>query len=68
MSQYNPCFYQGDSPEMRRMVTHDEYQVVLEKALDLGFTTIFSQEMESSVTYNPDFNSRAPFGDLTKLF
>lgn len=68
MSQYNPCFYQGESPEMRRTVTYDEYQVVLEKALNLGFTTIFSQEMESIATYNPDFNSPSPFSDLTKLF
>lgn len=67
MSQYNPRFYHGELPEMRRAVTRDEYQVVLERAIDLGFTTIFSQDMESCATYNPDFDSSSPFGDLKKL-
>lgn len=67
MSQYNPRFYQGESPEMMRGLTRDEYQVVLERALDLGFTTIFAQEMDASGSYNPDFDADSPFGDLTRL-
>jgi putative pyruvate formate lyase activating enzyme len=68
MSQYNPCYYQGDIPEMRRAITQGEYQVVLEKALELGFTTVFSQDMGSPSIYNPDFGSESPFGDLMRLY
>jgi putative pyruvate formate lyase activating enzyme len=68
MSQYNPCYYQADIPEMRRSITQDEYQVVLDKALELGFTTVFSQDMESPSIYNPDFDSESPFGDLMRLY
>jgi len=67
MSQYNPSFYQGDNPEMKRTVTRDEYQVVLDRALDLGFTTIYAQDMEAVSTYNPDFDNATPFGDQIKL-
>ncbi len=67
MSQYNPAFYQGDIPDMKRTVTGDEYQVVLDRALDLGFTTIYAQDMEAASTYNPDFGDPTPFGDQIKL-
>jgi putative pyruvate formate lyase activating enzyme len=67
MSQYNPDFYQGDVPDMKRAVTREEYQVVLDKAVELGFTTIYSQDMEAVTTYNPDFDSPLPFGDFTKF-
>jgi putative pyruvate formate lyase activating enzyme len=67
MSQYNPAFYQGDDPEMKRTVTEDEYQVVLNKALDFGFSTIYAQDMEAATTYNPDFDDATPFGDQLKL-
>jgi putative pyruvate formate lyase activating enzyme len=68
MSQYNPDFYQGDISDMRRTLIRDEYQVVLEKALELGFSTIYTQDMGSNDMYNPDFESPSPFNDLIKLF
>jgi putative pyruvate formate lyase activating enzyme len=67
MSQYNPRFYQGDIPEMQRPLMKDEYEVVLERACDLGFTTIFSQDMHSADTYVPDFDATDPFGDQSRI-
>lgn len=67
MSQYNPAFYEGDIPEMRRALLREEYEVVLERACDMGFTTIYGQDMEAVDTYVPDFDSENPFGDQVKL-
>lgn len=67
MSQYNPEFYTGRMPDMRRQLRADEYQVVLERAFDLGFETVFSQDMDASTTYNPDFNAERPFEDMTRI-
>lgn len=67
MSQYNPRFYAGDVPEMKRTLSRDEYEVVTERAMDLGFTMIFAQEMSSSSTYVPDFRADTPFGDFHRI-
>lgn len=67
MSQYNPLFYQGDIPEMKRRIDWDEYSVVLERAIDLGFSTIFSQDLDAPHTYVPDFQAQNPFGDYQKI-
>jgi putative pyruvate formate lyase activating enzyme len=67
MSQYNPAFYQGTIPEMKRALLKEEYEVVLERACGMGFTTIFGQDMDSCGTYNPDFDAENPFGDLVKI-
>ncbi len=68
MAQYNPGFYRGDMPDMQRVLSHDEYEVVLDRAEHIGFTTVFIQDMESVVTYLPDFRSDEPFGDHKKVF
>lgn len=67
MSQYNPFFYQGDIPDMKRRVTGQEYDVVIDRALDLGFTNIFSQDLDAPDTYVPDFDSQSPFGDYLRI-
>jgi len=67
MSQYNPRFYLGDIPEMKRPLLRDEYEVVLHRAVNLGFTTIFVQDMDASSTYVPDFRSDTPFGDCCRI-
>ena len=67
MSQYNPSFYQGDINDMKRPLFEDEYEAVMERALELGFSTIFSQDMDACGTYVPDFESPDPFGDELKL-
>jgi putative pyruvate formate lyase activating enzyme len=67
MSQYNPLFYRGAVPEMRRALLEEEYEVVLDRACELGFTTIFGQDMDAMGTYVPDFDSPNPFGDQVKI-
>lgn len=67
MSQYNPAFYSGEMPDMMRPLDAGEYQVVIERAIALGFDTIYSQDMDASATYNPDFTSECPFNDLNKI-
>ena len=67
MAQYNPFFYQGDIPDMKRRVSGQEYDVVIDRALDLGFTNIFSQDLDAPDTYVPDFDSQSPFGDYLRI-
>lgn len=67
MSQYNPAFYTGDLDDMRRTVTPGEYRVVVERALELGFETVFTQSLDAFDTYNPDFASCKPFDDLERV-
>ncbi|HNY66456.1 MAG TPA: radical SAM protein [Deltaproteobacteria bacterium] len=67
MSQYNPCFYQGTAPEMGRPLLKEEYEAVLERACDMGFTTIFAQDLDAPGTYVPDFDSKKPFGDGLRI-
>jgi hypothetical protein len=43
-----------------------EYQVVLEKVFELGFTTIYTQEIESVTTYIPDFFRERPFAMIMR--
>jgi putative pyruvate formate lyase activating enzyme len=68
MSQYNPEYYSGDLPEMKRRITPDEYTTVIERATALGFEILYCQDMEAPSTYNPDFSSDRPFADMAKLF
>ncbi|HQJ10020.1 MAG TPA: radical SAM protein, partial [Deltaproteobacteria bacterium] len=68
MSQYNPCFYRGAVSEMSRALSSEEYEAVLERAADLGFETVFSQDMGSPSTYVPDFSQDTPFGDCVRIF
>ena len=67
MSQYNPAFYDGELPDMRRPLGFDEYRVVLERAFDLGFETIYYQDLDAPGTYNPDFTAERPFDDVARI-
>ncbi len=67
LAQYNPRFYTGEIPEMKRPVTHDEYQAVLLRAIDLGFETIYAQDIDSQESYAPDFKNLYPFNDGINL-
>lgn len=67
MSQYNPKCYTGDIEDMKRAISKDEYQVVLDKAISLGFRTIYTQEIDSAQGYLPDFRASRPFGDHINL-
>jgi putative pyruvate formate lyase activating enzyme len=67
LAQYNPGFYTGDIAQMKRCITQEEYKAILNKALKFGFETIYSQDVDSSENYAPDFRNLHPFGDGINL-
>lgn len=67
MAQYHPGAYAGPLVELRRQVRAEEYAVVLERAQDLGFETIFAQDADAPTTYLPDFTAECPFGEGPNL-
>lgn len=60
MAQYTPVPAMQSHPLLGRRITFREYETVLEAALDLGFETIFTQEIDERDIV-PDFNRAAPF-------
>lgn len=57
MSQYTPCGEVGNFKELQRRITKREYEKVLDAALSMGFTNIFTQEDTSaSESFIPDFD------------
>jgi putative pyruvate formate lyase activating enzyme len=67
LAQYNPRFYADGILEMKRPVSHEEYQAVLSRAIELGFETIYAQDIDSQESYAPDFTNLHPFGDGINL-
>jgi putative pyruvate formate lyase activating enzyme len=61
MSQYTPTVKVRNHPQLGRRITAQEYQEILDYALDLGFENIFIQEV-SDDELTPDFNKDKPFG------
>jgi len=60
MSQYTPITDLAGHTILGRRVTNQEYEAVVNFALDLGFETIFAQEV-SDQHLSPDFNQDDPF-------
>ncbi len=58
MSQFHPCGGNRDSeyPELNRTLMKDEYERVVEYARNLGFKNLLIQEMESHISFLPDFD------------
>jgi putative pyruvate formate lyase activating enzyme len=61
MSQYSPQYKARDYPGINRTLTEDEYDEVIDYALDLGLENAFIQELESQDHYLPDFARENPF-------
>jgi putative pyruvate formate lyase activating enzyme len=61
MSQYSPQYKAGDFPRINRTLTEDEYDDIVDYALDLGLENAFTQELESQGHYLPDFAQASPF-------
>jgi putative pyruvate formate lyase activating enzyme len=61
MSQYSPQYKACDYPRINRTLTADEYDAVIDYALDLGLKNAFVQELESQDHYLPDFARESPF-------
>lgn len=67
MSQYTPVMdakprlrTAGDHALLSRRITKEEYEQVVNAALDMGFEEIYTQDVDDR-TLNPDFNSNTPF-------
>ncbi len=61
MSQYSPQYRACSHPGIDRTLTVEEYEEIMEYALDLGLENAFIQEMESSDLLIPDFRRDQPF-------
>ena len=60
MSQYTPMPSVTNHPHLGRRITREEYELVINHALDTGFDTIFTQDVDVRMLV-PDFREKAPF-------
>lgn len=60
LSQYTPTPPVAVHPDLGRRLSRDEYDLVVELALDLGFETLFLQDVDER-QMTPDFRLEAPF-------
>ena len=61
MSQYHPIPGIKGHPELKRTLTNEEYNEVLEEYYRLGFYRGWTQDLVSESTYIPDFKKGRPF-------
>jgi putative pyruvate formate lyase activating enzyme len=61
MSQYSPQYKARHYPQINRPLTQDEYDEIIDYALDLGLEHALIQELESQAHYLPDFDQERPF-------
>lgn len=62
MAQYSPQHRAREFPPLDRKITVEEYEAVVDMALELGLENCFVQEVESSEVFVPDFREGDPFG------
>ncbi|HVO65804.1 MAG TPA: hypothetical protein VMT12_04900 [Syntrophales bacterium] len=60
MSQYTLMPSVNDHPRLGRRITRNEYELVVNCALDMGFETIFTQQVDDRALA-PDFAQKMPF-------
>jgi putative pyruvate formate lyase activating enzyme len=60
MSQFTPISAVKHHPLLGRRVTRQEYQVVVDHALALGFENLYLQEVNDR-HLSPDFGQEKPF-------
>lgn len=61
MSQYFPLHRAHEYPMVARSIRKEEYNEVVDFAIDQGFKNIFGQEMDSAPLFIPDFEKEKPF-------
>jgi putative pyruvate formate lyase activating enzyme len=65
MAQYSPPRRFADGSPLNRTLTEDEYLLVLERALALGFKHLFAQDLQDLIQgprlFLPDFGRTRPF-------
>ena len=65
MSQYSPQHRACDYPRIDRRLTEEEYDEIIDYALDIGLHNAFVQELESQDHYLPSFDRTDPFGSTS---
>ena len=56
MSQYIPIYKACEYPEINRKLSLEEYNQVINSAINIGITNIYTQELSSAVeNYIPNF-------------
>ncbi|MFZ5517181.1 MAG: radical SAM protein [Candidatus Zhuqueibacterota bacterium] len=65
MSQYSPQYNAHNYPDINRTLTPEEYDSIVDYAIDLGLENAFIQEFESQDHYLPDFTRENPFREST---
>lgn len=60
MSQYTPTPLVKDHPTLGRRITRGEYDAVVDRALDMGFEHLYTQDVDERAL-NPDFDRDTPF-------
>lgn len=61
MSQYHPVNDDGLISPLNRTLYKEEYQLVVDEMIRLGFRNGWVQELDSHANYLPDFNKMDPF-------
>jgi putative pyruvate formate lyase activating enzyme len=61
MSQYHPAWLAENHPNLGRSLYKEEYDSVVEEMDRLGFRNGFVQDIDSNVSYRPDFKRDHPF-------
>jgi putative pyruvate formate lyase activating enzyme len=61
MSQYHPAGNVKNHPFLNRSLYREEYESVVETMEALGFRNGWVQEMDSHISYRPDFRKENPF-------
>jgi len=61
MSQYSPRHRARQYPEIARTLHQEEYHPLVDYALELGFETLYTQDISSTDHYLPDFDRENPF-------
>jgi putative pyruvate formate lyase activating enzyme len=62
MSQYSPQYRAVEYPKLNRTLSKQEYEAVIDYALELDLENAFVQECDSNEEFLPDFSSSNPFG------
>lgn len=61
MAQYSPQFRARQIPELARRLEQNEYRMIVEYAQEIGLHNLYTQKLESSDVYLPDFKKVDPF-------
>jgi len=61
MSQYHPTDLVKNHPVLNRSLYRSEYESVVDTMESLGFRNGWVQDMDSNITYRPDFSKENPF-------